>query len=136
MQGDAAKIGFMAMPLLSRVLEQMQPADFQSYAEFTASCNSYVTSIGHIAERLVSLPPCMACIVDSSSEKVKAHMARVRGCLRRTQEPEEKYFSTAENAGLATDHSSASCSKPVGTCIAPVDLGSLQAGDQDMTVEL
>lgn len=125
-QGDAAKTSYMAMPILSKVLQQMRPTDFQSYAEFRASCGSCLGSIGHMAERLTSLPPCLACKVDNNSAAVHAHMARVRGCLRRVLEPEERFFSAAEYAGApppvrsflqACTHVHASHLRSLVTCI-------------------
>jgi hypothetical protein len=98
-QGDAAKIGCMAMPILAKVLEQLRPADCQSYAGFRATCSSCINSIGHIAVRLTSLPPCLACKVDNNGKALHAHTAGVRGCLRRALEPEERFFSAAEHAG-------------------------------------
>lgn len=99
-QGDAAKVGFMVMPVLSKVLEQLCPTDFQSYADFRASCSNCISSIGHIVVRLTTLPPCLACKLDNNTKLLQAHMAHVRGCLRRALEPEEQFFSATEYAGL------------------------------------
>lgn len=132
-QGDAAKISYIAMPILSKVLEQMAPKDFQSYAEFRASCSSLNSSIGHIAERLTSLPPCLACKVDNNSKTVHVHMARVRGCLRRVLEPEERFFNAAEYAGVwhTPNSPGRAWGMPSLACLALVELGYLQAAHQD-----
>lgn len=118
LQGDAAKIGFMVMAILSQVLEQMQPTDFQSYAQFKASCNSCISSIGHVVGRLAAVPPCLACKLDNNTKLVHAHMARVRGCLRRVLEPEERFYSATEHAGPC-------CPRQCDAMIAPVDLRTL-----------
>lgn len=101
MQGDPAKVGYIAMLLWTKLLPEMPRQKFPSHADFNTSCTSAAGTISGLATHL-SANTCSACKVSASTDEASQMMAALRGHARRLCEPEEAFFNKQEFQGAPT----------------------------------
>jgi hypothetical protein len=116
LQGDARKVGHMAVAIRCRLLSQLRRADIGTYREFKANCDiaaSTVVSIatGHVARQApdeARVTPRLTPAPDKAPPatfRTELHrlMSSLRGAARRLSEPDEAFFNEKEHTGACPD---------------------------------